>query len=839
MGPSKLELSGDPVGLIARNAPDYFTKFSEIVAKGEIVIPLRSEDDTFRREACGVLRVITPDPGFGWIAGVPALPAGSQIAQIAFTSGTQGEPKGVILTRDNLADTVGRLIEVLGMDASIREYVGVPIHHSFGLGRCRAALAAGGRAYVPEKGFDPREIRGMLETGEINAISAVPSLWRIALRNRELLAPVGDRVRWIEIGSQAMSREDKEGMLDLFPQARIVQHYGLTEASRTTFLDLRAAKGEALDTVGAPNGAAEVEIDAEGRIRIRGRHVARELIVGGARVPNVDAEGWFTTRDLGRIEDGNLRFLGRADDMLNLSGLKVSADLIEAQIASALGVAGEICVVRIADPDRGDGLLLAAKEACPVPDARLAEAATEALAGQGIVAGKAVRVARFAQFPVTDTGKIRRFALAEAWAAREAEAPPAEPPAERRGLRGWLERLGGGGRARDVLEVFAHCFPGRTIGPADSFVSLGGDSLTFVEASIALGGMLGDLPEGWQEMTIAELRALRPARSRLRWVDSTILLRCIGIVAIVTFHFTTLTQVGGATFLLLVAAGYNFSRFQVENVLASDRVGSMLVSTWRIALPTWLVAAAIQLRHGAFDPMDLGLVSNFSPAAGQAIDFWFVEVLVQLLLILALAFALPWTRRAARARPFGCALAALAIGVAAAVAGPVLWDTRALYDRTPHMIFWMFALGWALHRAPGPGGRALCLALALVLPLLVWGVEDWPDWIGNGPWWIWSGCLLLAFLPKAPLPFPLDRLVYLVGGASLFIYISHFPAMLIWERVAPVQSSALEVVVALVVGVAFWIFWEGALRRIAALRRRIALRGAVPWSAGGGAPGKG
>lgn len=827
MAASKLQLSAEPVGLVACNAPDYYRKFCDIIASGAIVVPLREAEDRFRRDACGIARVVTPDPGFGWIDGAQALPPGPEIAQIAFTSGTQGEPKGVILTRDNLADTAGRLAAIQGLDAGVREYVGVPIHHSFGLGRCRAVAAAGGRAYVPERGFDPREIRAMLEAGEINAVSAVPSLWRVALRNRDILAPVGDRVRWIEIGSQPMSLEDKRAMLALFPRARIVQHYGLTEASRSTFLDLceAAAAGDAaLDTVGAPNGAAEAAVDDAGRIRIRGPHVARELIVGGARVPNIDAEGWFVTRDLGEIEGGRLRFLGRADDMLNLSGVKVSSDLLEARIARALGAEGEISVVRIPDADRGDGVLVAVRQSCPASDARVAEAATAALAEQGIAAASAVRVGRFAEFPATDAGKIRRFALAEDWLTREAAAP-APASADPAGPRGLLARLGARLAPRrgtaDVATAFARCFPGRAIQPTDSFVSLGGDSLTFVEASIALADALGELPDDWPELSVAELQARRRRSGRLRPIDTTIFLRFIGIIAIVTFHFAGLAEVGGATFLLLVAAGYNFSRFQVENVLAADRPGSMLVSAFRIALPTWVVVALIQLRHWTLIPMYLLLVSNFYPAAGQVVDYWFVEVLVQLLLALAAVFALPAARRAARRRPYGFACAALALGVALALAGPWVWDTRAIYDRSPHLVFWMFALGWVLHRAPSRPAEFASLAVALVLPFVIWGgARDWPAWIENGPWWISFGCVLLVLLKTTPLPAPIDRFAYLIGGASLFIYISHYPVKGIWDRISPVQSAALDIGVALAAGVAFWLSWEAGMRWVAALWKR-------------------
>ena len=180
-----------------------------------------------------------------------------------FSSGTEGPPKAIVLTHRNLSDVVERLNAVMHVTSDIREYIGVPVTYSFGLGRVRCVMAVGGSVYVPEK-FNPSEIRRMLEQGEINALSAVPSLCRILLNSAEMFEGIGKRIRWIEIGSQYMAADDKAAMRRLFPNARIVQHYGLTEASRSTFIDISEARLEHLDSVGSVKGLVEIRIDPEG-----------------------------------------------------------------------------------------------------------------------------------------------------------------------------------------------------------------------------------------------------------------------------------------------------------------------------------------------------------------------------------------------------------------------------------------------------------------------------------------------------------------------------------------------------------------------------------------------
>jgi acyl-CoA synthetase (AMP-forming)/AMP-acid ligase II len=252
----------------------------------------------------------------------------------------------VLLSHANLADVVERLNAVMGVTAEIREYVGVPVYHSFGFGRCRAVSVAGGRAYLPARGFNPVEINGLLEKDEINAISAVPSLWRVLLQTGAVSARAAEKVRWIEIGSQSMAAGEKRALVTLFPQAKIVQHYGLTEASRTTFLEVDTASDSKLDSVGRAVGQVELRISEDGRIQIRGPHVATGHVDRGrARVDPRDGDGWLTTNDRGQLQDGYLHFAGRSDDMINCGGLKLAPDALEASIAAQLGGLGSFAVL--------------------------------------------------------------------------------------------------------------------------------------------------------------------------------------------------------------------------------------------------------------------------------------------------------------------------------------------------------------------------------------------------------------------------------------------------------------------------------------------------------------
>lgn len=800
------------VGLVAVNSVEYLRRYFDLLDVGAVVVPLRSDNDHYRIEACKVDEIVKPAADWGWFERRVELPDTEALAQISFTSGTEGEPKGVRLTHRNLSSTARRIQQVMKLTGEVREYVGVPVYHSFGLGRVRAVNATGGRVYIPENGFDLREVAKLLATGDINAVSAVPSLWRLVLRNRQMFSPHASALRWIEIGSQPMSGEEKRALRTLFPSARIVQHYGLTEASRSSFLVVSDAEDTALESVGQPNGDVEIAIDAGGRIRIRGSHVAREQIVGGRIVPSTDEDGWLTTSDLGEWRKGLLFFLGRADDVINLGGIKVSPDLVEDAMAAQLSHRDEYCVVRVPDDLRGDGVLVALTTESKISDQHAMAVCESALRSLGVKGISSLHVQRFATLPRTDSGKPRRREIAALFNSPRGESGG---PARSRALSP-ISRLLSRHQRSDVRALFERAFPGLTFDDDATFVSLGGDSLSFVDLSAKLEAAIGRLPVGWHTLSIRELIGTPRQSSWLHDVDTTVVIRCVGMIAIVMGHFDV-ADIGGATFLLLAIAGFNFARFQLPNVIQTASVRPILATAMRIAIPTFLALVVLELKANELEVMALLLMDNWTDASSERFGYWFLELMVQLLLLVSVLLAIPASRRLAGKRPFFFAFGGLIVSTVAAILAPLLWNTEHLYNRVPHMLLWLFMLGWLMRVATHNWQRLLVAVLVLLLPPLLWAHVMDRFWMQHGMLWIWGGLLVLAIWPSIQIVKPLNRIVTLIASASMFIYIIHYTVRGLWQRHGSFDSPIFEVMIGIAGGVVCWWLWELGTRLMSGL----------------------
>lgn len=266
-------------------------------------------------------------------------PSLEDISDILFTTGTTGQKKGVVLTHRNTLCAATNINTFIGNTADDREVLPLPLSHSFGLGRLRCTMLAGGTLILVDGFLKTRQIFDSIREWQATGFCFVPAGLQVLFRlSGDKLGDFANTLRYIEIGSAPMPRENKLRLMRLLPTTRICMHYGLTEASRAAFIEFHAHKSK-LDSIGMPSPNVEISIRDDqgktvdegslGRIHVRGGMVMRNYWNQPDLTREILQEGWLDTGDIGTMKDGFIYLKGRKSDLINVGGRKVSPVEIE------------------------------------------------------------------------------------------------------------------------------------------------------------------------------------------------------------------------------------------------------------------------------------------------------------------------------------------------------------------------------------------------------------------------------------------------------------------------------------------------------------------------------
>lgn len=292
------------------------------------------------------------------------LPKPEDLAEILFTTGTTGKPKGAMLTYENLQASMDNTWNGIGMLDSDRVLIPLPLNHSFGMRVLRAALW-GGAAVVLQNGFAfAKEIENNITVHSCTALVSVPTSMDLTLRQMgERFPKILGKLRYIEVSAGALPIDMRKRLLGLLPHTQIHNTWGSTETGGALFLNLSehpdklASAGKPLEGIDLKvvdkegNTVEARDIDSAGRMALRGRM----QMVGYYNMPDATAQslidGWLLTNDMVYIDrDGYVYMLGRADDIINVGGEKVSPVEVEQAAQEFSGVRMCACI-GVDDPD--------------------------------------------------------------------------------------------------------------------------------------------------------------------------------------------------------------------------------------------------------------------------------------------------------------------------------------------------------------------------------------------------------------------------------------------------------------------------------------------------------
>ncbi len=716
------------------------------------------------------------------------------LALLLSTSGSTGSPKLVRLSRQNVAANAAAIADSLRIRGTDVAATTLPLHYCYGLSVLASHLAAGAGVLLTSRSVIEEPFWDLVRTHAVTTFPGVPHTFdlldRAGLARREVPS-----LRYLTCagGRLAPATVERFAALGQRRGFDLVVMYGATEATaRMAYLPPDLALRHP-HTIGVAVPGGELRVDAPaggiGELVYAGPNVMLGYAEMAADLARGREVAELRTGDLARVTPAGLvELTGRISRVAKVFGLRVDLGRVEDALLAA-GVVGHAV-------DGGDRLVVGIdRTAAPVDAGRVRDVVT----GLGVPAA-ALAVAELDGVPRLASGKPDHRAIA---AASHESAPHPR-------------RAAGGG---SVAALYA-TLPGaaargtdRGAVARDTFVSLGGDSLSYVSVSLRLERLLGHLPAGWHTMTVDALEARRepgPSRSRRagpataggpgprrptgRTVETNVVLRAAAITMIVGSHANLFLLVGGAH-LLVGLAGFNLGRFQLTDRSRRERVAGLSRTIARIAVPSmlWLTFAAAT--SAKYDGRNVLLLTGVLGTRewSEAWHYWFIEALVWTLLGLTALLAIPWVDRLERRWPFW-----LPMGLAG-LALLTRYDVVRLFDgdyiHRAHVIFWLFALGWAAVKAPTGWHRMLVsAAVAATVPGFFPGDQAQREAI------VVVGMLLLIWVPAVRVPAVLARVAGVLASASLFIYLCHWQIYPAYEFSMPWLATTLS----LTAGIALW-----------------------------------
>lgn len=315
------------------------------------------------------------------LLGIPQI-GGDEEAGLLFSSGSTGQPKGVVLTHRNLLGNLQQITDCRLIPASETLLACLPIFHSFGFTATMwYPLVTGLRVITVPSPLETRKIATVAREEEATVVLGTPTFLRGYLRRvkREEF----QSVKYVVAGAEKTPGGLAESWEKRF-DSLYLEGYGLTETSPAVscnlpmkFLNERTdsweparregAAGRLLPGIAArivnPETGLEQPLTETGMLHLKGVNIFPGYLAAPEKTDEVFVDGWFVTGDLARIdEDGFLFIEGRLSRFSKIGGEMVPHGTVEEQIARFFGFAENdrpiVAVVGVVDEGKGETLAL-------------------------------------------------------------------------------------------------------------------------------------------------------------------------------------------------------------------------------------------------------------------------------------------------------------------------------------------------------------------------------------------------------------------------------------------------------------------------------------------------
>jgi len=391
--------AGTRVGFAIENSAPHIAAMFGVWRAGATLVPLNprltaGEADGLLAHAGAALRlVVDARDGARTIEPLPhaagrEAPSDPDVAVIAYTSGTTGRPKGVVLTHANMLWAAAAVVKTRrDGERSVAAVVSPLCHNPILVSHYIARLLSGGTVVLGA--FDPARVVRLIRDQGVTDLPLVPAMIGPLLESRDL----GDtsRVVKVSVGSALTPMAVKEALAERFAGAEIIEAYGQTESTDGLTMAVGREALERPGTVGRAHALLAVAVESPagapcapgeaGEVVARGPVVMRGYLDDAEATAAALRGGWLHTGDLGRMdEDGHVFITGRLKEIIITGGENVSPEEIEAVLARHPAVA-EVAVFGAPHERWGEQVTAAVVARAPLTCDELRDFARPHLAG--------------------------------------------------------------------------------------------------------------------------------------------------------------------------------------------------------------------------------------------------------------------------------------------------------------------------------------------------------------------------------------------------------------------------------------------------------------------------
>lgn len=764
------------------------------------------------------------------------IPYECDTAYVLFTSGTTGFPKGIRIGHAPLPHFIEWYKQIFYPAQGARFSMLSGLSHDPILRDIFVPLSIGGELHIPAQDqiLAKDYLYLWMNKSKIQYAHMTPQLIGVLLSNEKKDSPLTE-LDYVFSGGDVLSTSIFSSLKECAINVKLVNFYGTSETPQAMAFQVIDHNLKAPYPLGKPINDVVIEILDEdlnlldtsviGEISIKTKYLSLGYINKSLNNPasserdpflqtllsNQDGKRTYLTGDMGyKDQQGNLHFCGRKDDQVKIRGYRVNCVEIASTI-ERLGLAKHAVVIPESGHNEETYLI-----AFTTSDSEMVSKGMREALPPYMVPTQTILVT---SIPLLPNGKVDRNAL---------KIIAQNHKVNLRNNNNYLDN--------ELLKNISKLFVNRNFNTKLSFVEMGGDSLSYINASLLIEKYNGFLTSNWENIPLNDLLIIKSKNKNIEKkrltkllfsnMQLSILLRAVSIILVVMIHAYIIS--GTPTSTLFVIAGMSISRFQLREVINNCTLKPIFIFIGKYAIPAclWQIMRSLFITKFFWFP-DLILTGTFwqNPYGGHY-TFWFLDVLTASILIFGiLAIFSSYITAIAKKffktteMYFDISLIILFLGVLAYIIQikTNVWNGEVGHTSVgPFRWFWMIPFGAAIQQAHSNVQKMIVSIIGLIIVLIFMLVNSAnlsSQYVFNFDYFFIISVLGLIWVKQIPIPKFLNKTILIIASNSLFIYIVNMP---VFNILIPTLTNKwgfpdwnlLNVFAAISLGVLTGTFWN-------------------------------